>query len=81
MGWVKRLVDHEIQIRMGEPDLEFSWQEIKETDPEVQARVETDFVKLGIKMSSPGRISITSAGIWRVTGSSIPSSRWFRSLR
>ena len=48
MGWVKRLVDGEIQRRMGHPDLEFAWQEIRETDPKVQADVITEYVKNGV---------------------------------
>lgn len=49
MGWVKRLIDSEIQLRMGHVDLEFSWQDIKEVDPDTQSKVETMYAKLGIK--------------------------------
>jgi hypothetical protein len=55
MGWVKRLIDNEIQIRMGQPDLEFAWAEIKQIDPEIQAKIETSYVKLGLKTLDESR--------------------------
>jgi HK97 family phage portal protein len=47
MGWVKRLADGIIQNRQGHKDLEFSWQEIHETDPQVQADVTDKYVRAG----------------------------------
>jgi hypothetical protein len=55
MGWVKRLIDAEIQLRMGHPDLEFAWADIKQVDPEVQFKVETSYVKLGVKTVDEAR--------------------------
>jgi hypothetical protein len=55
MGWVKRLIDGEIQRRMGHPDLEFAWQEIRETDPKVQADVITEYVKNALYTPNEGR--------------------------
>jgi hypothetical protein len=59
MLWVKRLVDGVIQrpapLGMGHPDLEFAWQEIKETDPEVQEKVITSYVKTGIYTPNEAR--------------------------
>jgi hypothetical protein len=55
MGWVKRLIDNEIQIRMNQPDLEFAWSEIKQIDPEIQSKIETSYVKLGMKTLDESR--------------------------
>jgi hypothetical protein len=55
LGWTKRLIDDVIQRRMGHADLEFSWQELREVDPEVQAKVETTYVHAGIKTVNEGR--------------------------
>lgn len=49
MAWVKRLIDYEVQERMGHQDLEFSWADIKQVDPDVQSKVETLYLKLGAK--------------------------------
>ena len=40
---------------MGHSDLEFAWQEIKETDPEVQEKVITSYVKTGIYTPNEAR--------------------------
>jgi hypothetical protein len=55
MIWVKRLVDAEIQGRLGSPDLEFAWQEIKDTDPEIQNKIETQYVIRGMKTVDESR--------------------------
>jgi HK97 family phage portal protein len=55
MGWVKRLVDHVVQRRMGHDDLEFSWQEIREQDPKDQAVVLSTYVKEGIYAPNEAR--------------------------
>src|SRR5262249_29841101 len=55
MGWVKRLIDSEIQIRMDQPDLEFAWEDTKEVDQEVQSKIETGYVKLGLKTLDEAR--------------------------
>src|SRR6516165_9540062 len=48
MGWVKRLVDHVIQRRMGHPDLEFAWSDIKPIDPTDQANMLVNLTAGGI---------------------------------
>lgn len=53
--WVKRLVDHVLQRRMGHQDLEFNWQELNETDPQVQATILTEYVKFGINSPNEAR--------------------------
>jgi hypothetical protein len=53
--WVKRLIDNIIQKRMGHTDLEFTWQELNETDPQVQATILTEYVKFGIKSPNEAR--------------------------
>ena len=59
MLWIKRLADGVIQSKpsmgMGHADLEFAWQEIKETDPEVQEKVITSYVKTGIYTPNEAR--------------------------
>ncbi len=48
MGWVKRLADHVIQDRLGEPDLEFVWAEGRPADPAVEAKVIDTYVRNGV---------------------------------
>ncbi len=48
MGWVKRLVDHVIQDRMGEGDLEFAWVDQRPADPAEQAKMLDLYVRDGI---------------------------------
>src|SRR6516162_9880681 len=48
MGWVKRLVDSVIQKRMGHSDLEFTWSDMRPTDPKDQSVILTSYVKDGI---------------------------------
>jgi HK97 family phage portal protein len=48
MGWVKRLADHVIQDRLGEPDVEFAWAEGRPSDPAVEAKVIDTYVRDGI---------------------------------
>jgi hypothetical protein len=48
MGWVKRLVDSVIQNRMGHGDLEFTWSDIRPTDPKDQSVILTGYVRDGI---------------------------------
>jgi hypothetical protein len=48
MGWVKRLVDHVIQDRMRQPDLEFCWVDPRPTDPTEQAKILDIYVRDGI---------------------------------
>ena len=55
MLWVKRLVDGVLQKRMGHPDLEFAWQELDETDPQIQATILTEYVKFGINTPNEAR--------------------------
>ena len=46
--WVKRLVDSVIQDRMGHPDLEFVWSDVRPTDPKDQASILDIYVKDGV---------------------------------
>jgi len=48
MGWVKRLVDGVIQVRMGHPDLEFTWSDLRAADPKDQSAILTGYVRDGI---------------------------------
>ena len=48
MGWVKRLADHVIQHRMGQPDLEFAWIELRPAAPAEQAKLLDTYVRTGI---------------------------------
>jgi HK97 family phage portal protein len=48
MGWVKRLVDHVIQDRMGHADLEFAWVDLRPADPSEQAKMLDMYVRSGI---------------------------------
>jgi HK97 family phage portal protein len=48
MGWVKRLVDHVIQDRMGQRDLEFAWIDPRPNDPSEQAKILDTYVRSGI---------------------------------
>jgi hypothetical protein len=48
MGWVKRLVDHVIQDRMGHADLEFAWVDLRPADPAEQAKLLDLYVRDGI---------------------------------
>ena len=48
MGWVKRLVDHVIQDRMGQADLEFAWIDVRPADPAEQAKQLDIYVRAGI---------------------------------
>jgi HK97 family phage portal protein len=48
MGWVKRLVDTVMQDRMGQPDLQFSWLDVRPVDPKDQADILTEYAKNGV---------------------------------
>ena len=48
MGWVKRLIDHVIQDRLGQADLEFAWVDLRPADPAEQAKVLDIYVRSGI---------------------------------
>src|SRR5215208_4686656 len=47
-NWVKRLLDHVIQDRMGNADLEFAWLDARPIQPLEQARVLDTYVRRGI---------------------------------
>jgi hypothetical protein len=55
MGWVKRFADSMIQKRLGHPDLEFAWQEIKQTDPKVQSETHNTYVRAGVETINEAR--------------------------
>ncbi len=46
-GWVKSVMDHLIQDRLGNPQLEFRWQDQAPVDPQIQATVLTSYQKQG----------------------------------
>jgi HK97 family phage portal protein len=48
LGWVKRLIDGVIQDRMGHPDLEFVWSDVRPADPKDQATILGSYVRDGI---------------------------------
>jgi hypothetical protein len=48
MGWVKRLVDHVIQDRMGHADLEFAWVDLRPADPAEQAKMLDIYLRSGV---------------------------------
>ena len=48
MGWVKRLIDHVIQDRMGHPDLEFAWSDLHTIEPAEQAKLLDTYVRSGV---------------------------------
>jgi hypothetical protein len=48
MGWVKWLVDHVIQDRMGQADLEFAWVDVRPADPAEQAKMLDIYVRARI---------------------------------
>ncbi|MES2453877.1 MAG: hypothetical protein V4610_25255, partial [Pseudomonadota bacterium] len=51
----KRLIDGIIQDRMGHPDLEFAWDENREIDPEIQAKIHVDKVKNALETINEAR--------------------------
>ena len=55
MGWVKRLVDHVIQDRMGHGDLEFAWIDLRPADPAEQAKMLDLYVRDGIYTDNEAR--------------------------
>ena len=55
LGWVKRLVDHVIQERQGQPDLEFAWQQERELDADTQSKVLVGYAKEGILTRNEAR--------------------------
>ncbi|HKS88741.1 MAG TPA: phage portal protein [Stellaceae bacterium] len=58
MGWVKRLVDHVIQDRMGHGDLEFAWADPRPSDPAAQARMLDTLVRSGIYTVNEARAAL-----------------------
>jgi HK97 family phage portal protein len=48
MGWIKRLVDHVMQHRMGHADLEFVWLDRRPPDPVGEAKMLDLYVSRGI---------------------------------
>src|SRR5690606_2308 len=50
MQWVKELVDRVLALCFGYHDLEFIWQDVKDTDPLITAQINQIYVSSGIKM-------------------------------
>ncbi|MDE2468925.1 MAG: phage portal protein, partial [Bradyrhizobium sp.] len=46
-GWVKEVIDGLIQNQLGQPQLEFRWQDQAPVDPQIQATVLTSYQKQG----------------------------------
>ena len=55
MIWVKRLIDNVIQRRMGHPDLEFAWSDVKPIDPTDQADMLVNLVGAGLNTLNEAR--------------------------
>jgi HK97 family phage portal protein len=69
LGWVKRLVDGVIQIRMGQVDLEFAWSNSPPSDPKDQSTILGGYVKDGIYTLNEARDIL---GMSRVAGGDEP---------
>ncbi len=67
--WVKQLVDHVIITEFAAPDLEFQWQDDRETDPAKTASVAQVYVTHGIKTVNEARQDI---GLDAVEGGDVP---------
>jgi len=55
MTWVKRLIDGVIQRRMGHPDLEFAWADVKPIDPTDQANMLVELFGAGLNTLNEAR--------------------------
>lgn len=69
MGWVKRLIDHLIQDRMGHPDLEFAWSGARPSDPKDEAAILAGYVQNGIYTINEARAAL---GLGAVEGGDAP---------
>ncbi len=58
MGWVKRLCDHVIQDRLGNPDLEWAWLDQRVADPAAQAKTLDLYVRAGVFTINEARTAL-----------------------
>ncbi|MGH7039892.1 MAG: phage portal protein [Stellaceae bacterium] len=65
MGWVKRLIDHVIQDRMGHSDLEFVWSGARPSDPKDEVAILVGYVQNGIYTVNEARAAL---GLGAVAG-------------
>jgi hypothetical protein len=67
--WVKHLLDRVLAEDFAAPDLEFAWDQDKDTDPAATASIASDYVKSGIKSINEIRAEL---GLPPVAGGEVP---------
>ena len=67
--WVKHLIDRVVAEDFAAPDLEFAWDQDKDTDPAATASIASDYVKSGIKSINEVRLEL---GLPPVRGGEVP---------
>ncbi|HWE72481.1 MAG TPA: phage portal protein [Stellaceae bacterium] len=67
--WVKHLIDRVIAEDFGASDLEFAWDQDKDTDPAQTASIASDYVRSGIKSINEIRAEL---GLPPVAGGEVP---------
>jgi hypothetical protein len=67
--WVKHLLDRVLAEDFASPDLEFAWDQDKDTDPGQTASIATDYVRTGIKSINEIRAEL---GLPPVAGGEVP---------
>jgi hypothetical protein len=67
--WVKHLIDRVLAEDFASPDLEFAWDQDKDTDPAQTASIASDYVKSGIKSINEVRAEL---GLPPVAGGEVP---------
>jgi len=67
--WVKHLLDRVIAEDFASPDLEFAWDQDKDTDPAQTASIASDYVRSGIKSINEVRAEL---GLPPVAGGEVP---------
>jgi hypothetical protein len=67
--WVKHLLDRVIAEDFASPDLEFAWDQDKDTDPAQTASIASDYVRSGIKSINEIRAEL---GLPPVKGGEVP---------
>ena len=67
--WVKHLIDRVLAEDFAASDLEFAWDQDKDTDPSATASIASDYVKSGIKSINEVRAEL---GLPPVQGGEVP---------
>ncbi len=67
--WVKHLIDRVLAEDFASPDLEFAWDQDKDTDPAQTASIASDYVRSGIKSINEVRAEL---GLPPVKGGEVP---------